>query len=198
MTHTLAQYVTGFRTGCFLSMKLFYTILICALIAGTGVLIEGCATTNKVQDTTPAKTNDETPIPQNEETEKVEKVEKVEDIADHEDIHETEEIQLPPAVQNKPEEVKSNNSKPLPAILNDEYGEYSASTVIVSLADGADVQGIADRHNLSVLYDLKNLRMAAYKTAQPLTAQQMDLLIAELEADKQVLSAQRDYIMHAD
>lgn len=86
--------------------------------------------------------------------------------------------------------------------LVDENGqEYSNNTLIITVSADADkdeINALLEANRLSVLYDMDTLNMVAVKLSAPMTAKEMDALMAELEKNENVLAVSKDYILHLD
>ena len=79
--------------------------------------------------------------------------------------------------------------------------EYSANTLIISVADNSSEQTMNElfkANHLEVLYKMDNLKMYAVKLPHAMTADEMDDYIAELEENENILAVNKDYIMHLD
>lgn len=79
--------------------------------------------------------------------------------------------------------------------------EYSANTLIISVADNSSEQTMNEffkANNLEVLYKMDTLKMYAVKLPHAMTADEMDNYIAELEENENILAVNKDYIMHLD
>ena len=92
--------------------------------------------------------------------------------------------------------------KARPSVLTEENGrEYSADTLIVQLdpeTDEAGARELAERHGLEIVYLYRSFSSMAVKTPSPLTAEEMDALMEELEGEEGVLGVGRDYITRLD
>ena len=117
------------------------------------------------------------------------------------------EATVPAATASAPAETLTRPEQPLPergeigrgTLRDDRTGEeYSASTLILTPADGADeaLAALLRARDLRVVYDRQTLGVVVVRTARPLSAAEMDALIAALEADPAVLSARRDTVVH--
>ena len=87
-------------------------------------------------------------------------------------------------------------------VISDESGnEYSSNTLIVSAAPGAsedELNKLFENNELEVIYKMSNFNMYAVKLKEPLTADEMDKLIAGLEKDKNISAVSKDYIVKLD
>ena len=79
--------------------------------------------------------------------------------------------------------------------------EFSRGSVIVYLKNGTGLQEInalAERHGLNVLYIYKNFSACALSSESTLSAAALDSLISDIEKERCVLGVQKDYIMKLD
>ncbi len=97
---------------------------------------------------------------------------------------------------------EAENGKARPEVLTDGDGrEYSASTLIVQLDPDTDeeaAEALAEKHGLEIVYLYRSFSSMAVRTAGPLTAGEMDALMAELEEEEAVLGVEHDYITRLD
>ena len=76
--------------------------------------------------------------------------------------------------------------------------EYSPNTLLISLEDGLceeDVQALAARYDMEILYLYQNLNMCAVKLPRDYSDAEFRTLIKRLEAEPAVISAERDAIV---
>ena len=76
--------------------------------------------------------------------------------------------------------------------------EYSDNTLLLSLEAGvseADIQDLAARYDMEVLYIYQNFNMCALRLPERLDDQRFDRLIERIEKEPGVLQAMRDGIM---
>ncbi len=75
-------------------------------------------------------------------------------------------------------------------------------TIILSIDASADKQALLDRlcskYGLSVVYDYKELSMAALRSNAELTAESLEKLLADVAAEEGVLGAEPDQIIELD
>ena len=87
-------------------------------------------------------------------------------------------------------------------VLFDESGaDYSANTLILLLdpsASDEDADALCEKYGLAIKYRYSILSGIAVMTEHTMTAEELDALIASLEAEEIVTSAERDYIAHID
>lgn len=97
---------------------------------------------------------------------------------------------------------EAEGEKARPGVLTDGDGrEYSASTLIVQLDPDTDeeaAEALAEKHGLEIIYLYRSFSSMAVRTAGPLTAGEMDALMAELEEEEAVLGVERDYVTRLD
>ncbi len=97
---------------------------------------------------------------------------------------------------------EAEGEKARPGVLTDGDGrEYSASTLIVQLDPDTDeeaAEALAEKHGLEIVYLYRSFSSMAVRTAGPLTAGEMDALMAELEEEEAVLGVERDYVTRLD
>lgn len=75
---------------------------------------------------------------------------------------------------------------------------YSPSVLLVSVDPDMkkkDMERICRKYDLSILYEYRNFSMYALKTEKNKTDEEMDVLIASLEKEKGILTAERDRML---
>ena len=112
---------------------------------------------------------------------------------------------VPAADARKEEDVNQDEAereKARPEILTDGDGrEYSARTLIVQLdpdTDEEEAAALAEKHGLGIVYLYRSFSSMAVSAAGPMTAGEMDALMAELEEEEAVLGVERDYVTRLD
>lgn len=84
----------------------------------------------------------------------------------------------------------------------DEMGqEYSNDTLIISVdvnAAEADIINLFKSNELEIIYKMDNLKMYTVKLKNPMTADDLDAYIAELEKNENILAVNKNYIMQLD
>ncbi|MBO5094584.1 MAG: hypothetical protein J6C33_09530 [Lachnospiraceae bacterium] len=84
----------------------------------------------------------------------------------------------------------------------DETGqEYSSDSLIISVAEDAseeDISAFLQENNLEIIYKMDNLKMYAVRLQSPMTADELEQYIAELEKNETILAVNKNYITHLE
>lgn len=84
----------------------------------------------------------------------------------------------------------------------DEMGqEYSNDTLIISVAADAaeaDIINLFRANGLDIINKMDNLKMYTVKLKNPMTADDLDMYIAQLEKNENILAVNKNYIIHLD
>lgn len=78
---------------------------------------------------------------------------------------------------------------------------YSNQTIIISVDQKltkAEFRLILEKYNLTVMYDYKNFNMYALQAEKELNADEMDILLKNLEGEHHIINAMRDGIAYLD
>ncbi|MBQ9267181.1 MAG: hypothetical protein IJ217_02725 [Clostridia bacterium] len=84
---------------------------------------------------------------------------------------------------------------------NSDLQQYSKNTLIISVDVAAtkdEVMKLFEEYHLEIIYDYENFNMYAVKTERDMSIEELDNLIAELESNEYVLSAEKDSIIQLD
>lgn len=79
--------------------------------------------------------------------------------------------------------------------------EYSNDTLIISVdanAAEADIIDLFKSNGLEIINKMDNLKMYTVKLKNPMTADDLDMYIAELEKNENILAVNKNYIIHLD
>ena len=71
--------------------------------------------------------------------------------------------------------------------------------IIVSLAQGTStktLKALAEKYDMDLIYDMKNLSMASFKLKNPLTPSEMKSFLSKLEKEESILGAWPDRKMY--
>ena len=86
-------------------------------------------------------------------------------------------------------------------IIDNEGNEYSNNTLIISVAPDAkksDITKLFEAKRLEIINEMNNLKMYTVKLEKPMTADEMDMYIDELEKSECIVAVSKNYIMHLD
>ena len=78
---------------------------------------------------------------------------------------------------------------------------YSNRTIIISVDQKLtknELHLILEKYNLTVMYDYKNFNMYALQAEKELNADEMDILLKNLEGENHIISAIQDGIAYLD
>lgn len=86
-------------------------------------------------------------------------------------------------------------------IIDETGQEYSNDTLIISVAADAaeaDIINLFKSNELEIINKMDNLKMYTVKLKNPMTVDDLDMYIAELEKNENILAVNKNYIIHVD